>query len=117
MEGPNTNLKFFNEYSSKFAEIAFHSLIKAGTCNLHIVYGSLQTSESAYGWGLKNMKKGRREDYASVTGSSICPFNFCGTRYNLLETIYCFTNLLDLRCIITSGRKRHTQKSLHGQIS
>ena len=124
MDRPNTNLKFFNEYSNKFAETSFHSLFKIGTCNLHLVYGNLQTGESASGRGLKNIMKSahrilhnspaRREDYASVTGSSIYPFNFCATRYILLQTIYCFTNLLDLRCIITSGPKRHSQKSLHG---
>ena len=115
MDGPNTNLKFFNEYSSKFAETALHSLIKVGTCNLHIVHGSLQTGELACGWGLKSMKSAHRilhnsparREYTSVTGSSTYPFNFCATRYNLLQTIYCFTNLLDLRCIITSGPKRH----------
>ena len=117
---------FFNEYSNKFAETILHCLINIGTCDLHIVQGSLQTGESASGWDLKNMKSAhlilhdspaRKEDYASVTGSSICPFNFCATRYNLLQTIYCFTNLLDLRGIIIYGRKRHNQKSLHGQIS
>ena len=127
MNTPNTNLKFFNEYSNKFAETLLHSLINIGICNLHIVHGSFQTGESASRWGLKNIIKSahwilhnsppRREDYASVTGSSIYLFNFCATRYNLLQTMYCFTNLLDLRCIITSGRKRHSQKSLHGQTS
>ena len=124
MDGPNTNLKFFNEYLNKYAETTLHSLINIITCNLHIAH-ALQTGECASGWGLKNIMKSdhrilhnspaRREDYASVTGSSIYLFNLYATRCNLLQTIYCFTNLLDLRCIITSGRKRH--KSLHGQTS
>ena len=94
MDGPNTNLKFFNEYSNKFAETALHFLINVGTCNLHIVHGSLQTGESASGWGLKKIMKSahqilhnspaRREDYTSETGPSIYLFNFCATRGNLL---------------------------------
>ena len=82
MDGPNTNLKFLNEYSNKFVETTLHSLI-----NIPI----------SSGWGFA-----RREDYAIVTGSSIYSFNFCATRYNLLQTIYYFANLLDIRCIITS---------------
>ena len=82
MDGPNTNLKFLNEYSNKFVETTLHSLI-----NIPILSG----------WGFA-----RREDYAIVTGSSIYSFNFCATRYNLLQTIYYFANLLDISCIITS---------------
>ena len=82
MDGPNTNLKFLNEYSNKFVETTLHSLI-----NIPLLSG----------WGFA-----RREDYAIVTGSSIYSFNFCATRYNLLQTIYYFANLLDIRCIITS---------------
>ena len=78
MDGTNTNLKFFNEYSIKFAETTLHSFINIGTGNLHIVYESLQTVESASGWCFKNIMKSadrilhnspaRGEDYASVTG-------------------------------------------------
>ena len=82
MDGPNTNLKFFNEYSNKFVETTLHSLI-----NIPLLSG----------WGFA-----RREDYAIVTGSSVYSFNFCATRYNLLQAIYYFANLLDIRCIITS---------------
>ena len=82
MDGPNTNLKFFNEYSNKFVETTLHSLI-----NIPLLSG----------WG-----SARREDYAIVTGSSIYSFNFCATRYNLLRTINYFANLLDIRCMITS---------------
>ena len=59
-DGPNTNLKFFNEYSNKSAETTLHSVINIGTCNLHIVHGSLQTGESASRWGLKNIMKSAR---------------------------------------------------------
>ena len=123
MDGPKANLTFFNEYLNKFAETTLYSLINIGTCNLHIIHGSLQTGESLSGNIMNSAHRilhnspARREDYASVTGSSIYSFNLCATRYNLLQTIYCFTNFLDLRCIITSGRKRDSQESLHRQTS
>ena len=107
MDGPNTNLKFFNEYLNKFAETILHSLINIEICNFHIVNGSLQTGGPASGWGLINIMKSahrvlhnsqaRRQVYASVTGSSIYSFNFCAARHNLLQNIYFFLNLLDLR--------------------
>ena len=100
MDGPNTNLKFFNQYSNKFAETTLHSLTNIGTCKLHIVHGTIQTGESASGWGLKNIMKSahrilhnshaRREDYASVTGSVIYLFNFFATRYSLLQQTLLF---------------------------
>ena len=40
MDGPNTNLKFFNEYSNKLAETTFHFLFKIGTCNLILFMGA-----------------------------------------------------------------------------
>ena len=74
MDEPNTNLKFFNEYSNNCDETTPHCLSNIGTCNLHIVYGTLETGESVSGWGLKNVMKSthrilhnspaRREDYA-----------------------------------------------------
>ena len=126
MYGPNTNLKFFNEYSNKFTETTHHSLINIWTFNLYVIHGSLQTGESASWWGLKNMEiahriihnniPARRKDYTSVTGSLIYVFNFCTTKYSLLQTI-CFTNLIDLESCIIFEQKKHSQKSMYGQTS
>ena len=49
MDGPKANLAFFNVYLNKLAETTLCSLINIGTCNLHIVHGSLQTGESLSG--------------------------------------------------------------------
>ena len=127
MYGPNTNLKFFNEYSNKFTETTHHSLINIWTFNLYVIHGSLQTGESASWCGLKNMEiahriihnniPARRKDYTSVTGSLIYIFNFCTTKYSLLQTIYCFTNLIDLEYSIIFEQKKHSQKSMYGQTS
>ena len=53
MDGPNVNLKFFKEFSANFNSNCSRSLIDMGTCNLHVVHGSLKTDKVASGWGLK----------------------------------------------------------------
>ena len=45
MGGPNTNFKFFNEYSNKFAETKLFSIINIGNCNLH---GGLLKNKTLY---------------------------------------------------------------------
>ena len=57
---------------------------------LHIVHGSLKTGEAVTEWKLKKVlnaaqrilhdSPARREDYNSVTGSSVYPLNFSSTR-------------------------------------
>ena len=49
MDGPKANLTFFNVYLNKLAETTLYSLINIGTCDLHIVHGSLQIGESLSG--------------------------------------------------------------------
>lgn len=90
MDGPNVNLKFFKEFLSHHKSNCHHSLIDIGSCNLHIIHGSLVTGEKESGWGLKKVLKGayqifhdspaRREDYESITGSRLYPYCFCSTR-------------------------------------
>ena len=45
MDGLNLNLKFFKEFSAIFNSNCLRSLIDMGTCNLHVVHGSLKTSK------------------------------------------------------------------------
>ena len=90
MDGPNVNLKFFDDFSRSFAENNLHSLVNIGVCSLHVVHGSLKSGEEITQWGLKKIlssayrilhdSPARREDYNSVTGSSLYPFKFCSTR-------------------------------------
>ena len=57
MDGLNVNLKHFKEFSANFDYICSCSLINMGTCNLHLVHGSLKTGRTASGWGLKKIMK------------------------------------------------------------
>ena len=90
MDGPNVNLKFFQEFSAKFKVENYHSLVDIGSCSLHIVHGAFRTGAEKSEWSLKKLLKGaytilhntpaRREDFESVTGSSTYPLSFCSTR-------------------------------------
>ena len=53
MDGPNVNMKFFEEFSQHHKECSFHSLINIGSCGLHIVHGSFSRVETESGWSLK----------------------------------------------------------------
>ena len=57
MDGPNTNLKFFKEFSANFNINCSCSLIDMGTCNLHVVHGSLNTDKVTSGWVSKKSWK------------------------------------------------------------
>ena len=90
MDGPNVNLKFYQEFCRKRKDEKYHSLIDIGSCSLHIIHGSLKTGAEKSNWGIKKLLKGaytllhdtpaRREDYESITASSTYPLSFCGTR-------------------------------------
>ena len=90
MDGPNVNLKFYQEFCRKRKDEKYHSLIDIGSCSLHIIHGSLKTGAEKSNWGIKKLLKGAytllhdtpacREDYESVTPSSAYPLSFCGTR-------------------------------------
>ena len=72
MDGPNVNLRFPDEFTSSLTETVLHSLINIGSCNLHIIHGSLKTGEAVTEWKIKKV--------VNVTGSSVYPLNFCSTR-------------------------------------
>jgi len=93
MDGPNVNLKFYEELVKKKQEIKLHSFIDFGSCNLHIVHGNFRTGAEASGWQIKSFLKSiyqilhdtpaRREDYQNVTGCNVFPLMFCATRYEI----------------------------------
>ena len=90
MDGPNLNMKFFEEFSQHHKERSFHSLINIGSCGFHIVNGSYWRGKKKSGWSLKKLLKGayyvlhnspaRREDCESITGFNSYPLSFCSTR-------------------------------------
>lgn len=90
MDGPNVNLKFYQEFSALHKENSFHGLINIGSCSLHKVHGCFRTGVEATGWDIKKVLKGayyvlhnspaRRDDHESQTGSTKYPFHFSVTR-------------------------------------
>ena len=47
MDGPNVNWKFLEIYNIELEEIHLKRLLKLGSCRVHVLHGSLQTSHSA----------------------------------------------------------------------
>ena len=71
------NLKFFKEFAANFKEDHFNSLVKVGSCSMHMVDGAFKTGAENSEWGLKKFLKGAytilhdtpacRKGYESVT--------------------------------------------------
>ena len=53
VDGPNVDMKFFEEFSQHCKERSFHSLINIGSCGVRIVHGSFSRGETKSGWNLK----------------------------------------------------------------
>ena len=91
MDGPAVNQKLFRNVVKDRNKNLVHSLVDIGTCNLHIMSGSLKTGTEKTSWKLSKTLKGsyqifhdspaRREDYEEVTESSTYPKFFCATRW------------------------------------
>lgn len=93
MDGPNVNLKFHRDYVAEREALNPNSsfLIDIGSCGLHVVHGAFKTGFDHTGWKvdttlkslwyLFNESPARRADYTEVTGSTLFPLQFCGTRW------------------------------------
>ena len=83
MDGPNVNWKFAQTLSKDRTDNGLSDLIDIGRCSLHIITGAFQTGSMASSWNLKKILKAvwqiihdspaRREDFMSVTSSSVFP--------------------------------------------
>ena len=91
MDGPGVNWPFFREIQKHREQEELPQLINIGSCGLHIIHGAFQTGATTTCWNIKGTLKAiykllhdspaRRADYISVTGSTLFPFSFCGTRW------------------------------------
>ena len=91
MDGPNVNWKFAQTLSKDRTENRLSDLIDIGSCPLYVINGAFQTGSMASSWNLKKILKAewqiihdspaRREDFMSVTSSSVFPLPFCATRW------------------------------------
>ena len=100
MDGPSVNWKFLSEIQKNRNENKQHELIDIGSCGLHIIHGAFKTGAEKTDWNIKQTMKGafqmfhdspaRREDYESITGSTVYPLFFCATRlFTLYIVIVC----------------------------
>ena len=90
MDGPSVNWKFLEKLTNERKDKDLHQLIDIGSCGLHIIHGAFKTGAEASEWNLKETLKGafqlfyntpaRREDFESVTETSVYPLFFCATR-------------------------------------
>ena len=90
MDGPKVNTKLYGKIVTDREQSMFHEFIDFGSCNLHIVHGSLKTGTEKSSWKLKKILKGTfhvlhdtpawREAYVFTTGSTKYSLFFCATR-------------------------------------
>ena len=86
MDEPNVNWKFARTLSKDRTENGLSDLIDIGSCPLHIINGAFQTGSMTFSGNLKKILKAewqiihdrpaRREDFMSVTSSSVFPCHF-----------------------------------------
>ena len=58
MDGANVNLKFYRAFVQKRKDEKHHSLIDIGSCDSHVIHGSLETGVDDSQLGLKKLMKG-----------------------------------------------------------
>ncbi|ROJ62551.1 hypothetical protein DPX16_21537 [Anabarilius grahami] len=90
MDGPNVNLKFFELLQSDLNEMyGGAQLVSVGSCGLHTLHNAFKAGFSM--WQVEKLLRAmhilfnnvpaRREDYVTVTNSSVFPLSFCGHRW------------------------------------
>ncbi|XP_074652758.1 uncharacterized protein LOC141907086 [Tubulanus polymorphus] len=93
MDGPNVNWSFYDKFS-EYVKTEFNkesTLLNIGSCGLHIVHISFKAGSTKSGWDIEILLRSlyslfkdspaRREDYETVTGSSIFLMKFCAHRW------------------------------------
>lgn len=92
MDGPNVNLKFFDDLKENLAtEKNEFKLLQTGTCSLHIVNGSYKTALKKSGWEIDAYLKSlyllfkdfptRRGTFINLTKTTKFPKKFCTVRW------------------------------------
>lgn len=92
MDGPNVNHKFYRDFQIQvLAECTDKQLIDIGTCSLHSVHNAFRNAFFETNWNIDNQllafyrlfhdTPARRDDYVTITGSSLFPKKFCSHRW------------------------------------
>ena len=90
MDGPSVNSKVLSVINKDREEAGLSKSINIGGCNLHVVYGAVQSAAESISWSLKNIMNGiyqvlkdapaRHEDF-SITESKVFPQQFSPTQW------------------------------------
>ena len=91
MDGPNVNWKAFDLLSTQIEQGTRRNLLNVGSCGLHIMHNSFRAGITETEWDVEHTLNclywlfkdapARREDYITVTGSTIFALKFCPHRW------------------------------------
>ena len=106
MDGPNVNWKLHRLLMEHVAAADVHApkLLDVGSCSLHVVHNAFKAGASASEWGTAGVlsalywlfvdSPARREDFSTITGSSIFPQKYCKHRW--LENVPVAQRAMDI---------------------
>ena len=90
MDEPSVNLKFSQKVQDHREANEQPQLVDIGSCGLHTIHNTFKAGMQSTDWMLKEVlnnayhilhdSPARRDDYQTVTGSSVSPLNFCSTQ-------------------------------------
>lgn len=91
MDGPSVNWKFYGELKKKVNTDYGITLINIGYCGLYVVHNSFKRGMDATGWQVSSFLSSlyylfkdataRREDFVTISGSTLMPLKFVSHRY------------------------------------
>lgn len=91
MDGPSVNWKFYGELKKKVNTDYGTTLINIGSCGLHVVHNSFKRGMDATGWQVSSFLSSlyylfkdapaRREDFVTISGSTLMPLKFVSHRW------------------------------------
>ena len=105
-DGPNVNWKLHRLLMEHVAAADVHApkLLDVGSCSLHVVHNAFKAGASASEWGTAGVlsalywlfvdSPARREDFSTITGSSIFPQKYCKHRW--LENVPVAQRAMDI---------------------
>ncbi|XP_076454410.1 uncharacterized protein LOC143289296 [Babylonia areolata] len=91
IDSPAVNLKLLEHINSDMVENHGVGLLRVGSCGLHVVHNAFRSGCEASKWDIESFlasaytlfkdRPARREDFVTVTGSTILPAKFCTHRW------------------------------------
>ena len=106
MDGSNVNWKLHRLLMEQVAAADVHApkLLDVGSCSLHVLHNAFKAGAKASEWGTSDVlsalhwlfvdSPARRDDFATITGSSIFPQKYCKHRW--LENVPVAQHAMDI---------------------